>query len=427
MLPSEPQIFHGREAELGHVLKLLREEAPRIAILGAGGMGKTSLARAVLHHPETFRRYNQHRYFVVCDTVTTKGQLVSLIGTHLGLKAGKDLTRPVIEHFLAHPDCLLILDNLETLWEPTKTRGSVEEFLAVLTDISHLAVIITMRGAERPAKVQWTRPFLPPLNPLQHNAAHQIFTDIADDGHDSADVHKLLLMTDNIPLVINLIAHLVDLEGCSAVLSRWEGEKTSVISEGYDKRTNLHLSISLSLSSSRVTSSPHSQHLLSLLSLLPDGLSNVELLQSKLPIPDILTCKTTLIRTSLAYIDGHQRLKALVPIREHMQQFYPPEANLVQPLLNYFQELLELCKGPFGTLSTSVILARIKSNFSNIQNMLSQALHVHNSDIVKAVYCALYLNDLSEVIGYGSIPVMDTIPSVLPRPRNHKLEVFYTT
>ena len=55
MLPSMPHIFNGRESELADILRLLTQGAPRIEILGAGGMGKTSLARAVLHHPEIQR------------------------------------------------------------------------------------------------------------------------------------------------------------------------------------------------------------------------------------------------------------------------------------------------------------------------------------------------------------------------------------
>jgi Cdc6-like AAA superfamily ATPase len=48
MLPAEPKIFHGRNSELSDILHLFSQGTPRIAILGAGGMGKTSLARAVI-------------------------------------------------------------------------------------------------------------------------------------------------------------------------------------------------------------------------------------------------------------------------------------------------------------------------------------------------------------------------------------------
>jgi hypothetical protein len=49
--------------------------------------------------------------------------------------------------------------------------------------------------------------------------------------------------------------------------------------------------------------------------MLPDGLSEFELLQRKLPIEDIRNCKTTLIQTTLAYLDDRKQLKALVPIK----------------------------------------------------------------------------------------------------------------
>jgi hypothetical protein len=76
-----------------------------------------------------------------------------------------------------------------------------------------------MRGAERPAKVAWTHPFLPLLKSLEQTAAQQMFTDIADNTHDPKEVDKVLSLTDNMPLAISLIAHLVDSEDCSYVLS----------------------------------------------------------------------------------------------------------------------------------------------------------------------------------------------------------------
>ncbi|KAJ6477080.1 hypothetical protein DFH09DRAFT_1293073 [Mycena vulgaris] len=171
MLPSESKIFHGREAELADILQLLMQETPRIVILGAGGMGKTSLARAVLHHPTVTVKYAQHRFFVACDSTSSKDELVSLIGAHLGLKPTKHLAKVILHYFTTNPACLLILGNLETLWESPEIRRDIEEFLSLLTEVKHLALIITMRGTERPASVHWTRPFLPALKPMTQAAA----------------------------------------------------------------------------------------------------------------------------------------------------------------------------------------------------------------------------------------------------------------
>jgi GTPase SAR1 family protein len=143
MLPSEPKIFHGRESELSDILKLLRMKSPRIAILGTGGMGKTSLARAILHHAEVSAQYTQHRYFVACDSATRKIELAACIGAHLGLKPGKDLTQAVVTFLATASPGLLILDNLETVWEPTELRSDIEEFLSLLTDLKDLALIVS--------------------------------------------------------------------------------------------------------------------------------------------------------------------------------------------------------------------------------------------------------------------------------------------
>ncbi|KAJ7812594.1 hypothetical protein B0H13DRAFT_1926066 [Mycena leptocephala] len=357
MLPSEPKIFHGRESELSDILSLFNQGSPRIAILGGGGMGKTSLARAVIHHIEIAGRYEQQRFFVACDSAATQVELAALIGTHLGLKPGQDLT--------SH---LLILDNLETLWEPMESRANIEKFLSLLTGVEHLALVITMRGAERPTEVAWTRPFLQPLKPLEQDAARQTFIDIADNTHNPEEVDKVLSLTDNMPLAINLLAHLVDSE---------------------------------------------------------DGLSDAELMQAKLPIDNILGCKAALIRTTLAYSDEHKRLKALVPIREYMQKIKPPGNHLVRPLLNHFKELLELFVEYCGTESSSATVARISSNYSNIQNILWNGAQQGHPDLVNTIYCACDLNSFSILIGQGLIPFTGQIHNILPQPHDHRLEAYH--
>lgn len=142
MLPAKPQIFHGRESELQHILDVLEQDSPRIAILGTGGMGKTNLAIAVLHHPVVAAKYTM-LYFVACQSASSCAELVANIAAHIGLEKSPKPTKKIIQHFLYSPPSVLILDNLETVWEPQQSRHQVEEFLALLTDVHNLALIVT--------------------------------------------------------------------------------------------------------------------------------------------------------------------------------------------------------------------------------------------------------------------------------------------
>ncbi|KAJ7816036.1 hypothetical protein B0H13DRAFT_1923807 [Mycena leptocephala] len=348
MLPPAPQIFYGRETELSQIIHLFSQESPRIAILA------------------------------------TKVELAGLIGHHLGLKAGRDLTRPVIQHLSRSPPTLLVLDNLETSWDFTECRNEIEEFLSLLTDVDHLALM---------------------------DAARKMFIDIADDGHDTQQIDRVLSLTDNMPLAISLLAHLVDEEGCSNVLSLWEEKKTSLISEGYDKRSNLDLSISLSLSSPRITSLPESQHLLSLLSILPDGLSGVDLVQSKLHIADILGCKSALIRTTLAYTDEHKRLKVLVPIRD-------PSSIIFSSYWTFIDRPMT---------GTNLVIRRLANRIQLLEHLqfTPEWLQHGHPDLVNIIYSVCYLNYFSLVTGRGKIALMDLIPDFLPQPPEHRLEAYF--
>ncbi|KAJ6533765.1 P-loop containing nucleoside triphosphate hydrolase protein, partial [Mycena vulgaris] len=337
LLPGSPKIFHGRNSELSDLIETLFRDSARVVVLGPGGIGKTTLAMAAIHHAAVMEKYHS-RYFISCESAKSSADLVSIIGSHLGLEPSRQLSKAIVCHFEESGKCLIMLDNLETPWEPLESRAGVEEFLSLLADVPDLALLITMRGAQRPGKVKWTRPFLHPLEPLSPSASREIFLAVADDpemGEDNA-LDELINLSGSLPLAISLMARIASFEGYSSTLSRWRVENTTLLSDGHDKQSNLEMSIILSLGSPRISSSPQAKELLSLLSLLPDGITDEDLVTSKVPLADIAHCRSSLVQTSLAYIDVRGRLKALNPVREYMRRVQPPSPSLSKPLRTHF-------------------------------------------------------------------------------------------
>jgi hypothetical protein len=159
--------------------------------------------------------------------------------------------------------------------------------------------------------------------------------------------------------------------------------------------------------------------------MLPDGLADVDLIQSKLPLENIFTCKATLKSTALAYSDEHKRLKVLMPIQEYLQQHQPPGDHLVQSLFKYFQEMLKFYIDYRGTESSSSTIPRIKSNLTNIQNVLQWGLKQKQPTLSNSIYCVCYFSRFSESNMQVQTPLMGQIQDLLPQLNDHRLKAYF--
>jgi hypothetical protein len=165
---------------------------------------------------------------------------------------------------------------------------------------------------------------------------------------------------------------------------------------------------------------PGAQELLSILSMLPDGLTDADLVQAKLPIIEILACKTTLIRTSLAFVDQDQHLKVLVPIREHILHVHPPATTLKLKLREHFHEILNLWN-QFKNLNVANIHPQISRNLGNFNTVLYDGLEPEGSDIVQNFRSILFLDNFYHRFHQTYTPLLLKLSEKMPHWKDHPI------
>ncbi|KAG6918380.1 hypothetical protein DXG01_014781 [Tephrocybe rancida] len=375
-LKSKPRVF-GRDGEIKEIVNLIQRPSPaRVAILGSGGIGKTSLALSVLHDQQINARFQQRRLFISCEAARSADHIVVDLMTALQLPLNGNSGNPVdfLLDSLNQTHYLVVLDNLETPWELPAARVDVEDFLRVLADIETVTLVVTIRGSQRPSSVEWSQ-LLPPLQPVEPDAALDMFKAICHKADEFAV--KLIKAVDCVPLAVTLLGNLaaVDGETTEALWRRWCYESVAMVENGDDRLSNLGISIEISLSSPRVGRDADALRLLSLLSLLPDAISSDALHAFERGIPGINHVGkglSTLIQNALITRDASGSVRILSPIRLHMRARHTPSIESRRFLQDYYLTLAN----DATTLDDPSIQKQFRAEYSNIETMLLDCLEL---------------------------------------------------
>ncbi|EJD43294.1 hypothetical protein AURDEDRAFT_167711, partial [Auricularia subglabra TFB-10046 SS5] len=374
-LPPKPALFFGREIEIQAVVSAVAGvNQAHVAILGGPGFGKTALATSVLHHPDVVSLFGSMRYFLPCDAADGPSECLKIIAGQFGIiGSNAHSVRRALQFALADGPSLLVLDNFESAWEASERRADAEDILHFLAAIPSVRLIITLRGAERPQNVGWSRPLLAPLAPLDKDAAQQVFLSIVDATGTEEEIPQLLARVENIPLGVVLLANLAQYEPLPALLTRWQNENTSMLSmsRGQTARTSLDVSIHMSIHCIRMQSCSGALPLLQLLSMLPNGVMDTEV---SLWGGYEHQALATLLRVSLAFRTAEHRIHVLAPIRGFVMSHAPPSDDDLSLLYAHYFALAATVRGVGGMSSRPEDINAVIHEISNIESLIEHAL-----------------------------------------------------
>ncbi|KAG6855445.1 hypothetical protein H0H87_002735 [Tephrocybe sp. NHM501043] len=341
---------------------LLCNSPARIAILGASGMGKKALALSVLHERVVRDRYPS-RYFVSCEGIPSVPYLVMEIANALCLALANRKV-PLLDAALSlfPENSLLCIDSLESFWD-NKTMQSVEELHSRL-QLPHLSLIITMRGTQRPFRVSWSEPVLPPLQPLTIEISQHIL-ERADSQPMDSFVKKFLNAADGIPLAISFIATLLGKgnECPESLWNRWnDARSTGPENNGNDRLSILDTSIHLSVYG------PDMQADRSLLDILT-MLSIADALASPIQPSEALLMAQQVTLVQVATAGKSRRLQMVDPVRAFFKKRLQLPEELRNSITSFYIEMLNC----FADIAYPAGRAIVLHEFRNSYAVLMQA------------------------------------------------------
>jgi predicted ATPase/DNA-binding winged helix-turn-helix (wHTH) protein len=244
-LPREPLLMVGRDNAIREVTALLKKER-FVSIVGAGGIGKTTIALTLAHR--LLAEFEGAVHFLDLGAVEDARPLASLLASQLGVATVLEQPLPVILRHLREQPMLLVFDSCEHLIEAVAALTET-----IFRDAPQVHILVTSREALRAEGEQVHH--LPPLEcppdtesltaaqALGFPAVQLFVKQVAHSDHafeltdaDAPIVAEICRRLDGIALALELAASRVaahGVQGTASLLDRqfrllWRGRRTAL-------------------------------------------------------------------------------------------------------------------------------------------------------------------------------------------------------
>jgi len=305
-----------------------------VALLGVGGIGKSSIAKAVLNDKKIEPRFRV-RVFITYDGVASTAMTFQLFLERIcSALALTDADIPAILRFLASTTALLVVDNAETFNDAgDEDAGKLFAALNSIGAQPSTRIIFTSRNSEVvPQNLRCKRLNISGLS-LQAScdAFEAVYLKPIDDS-----IRSILRALDFHPLSINILANAAVMNEwfIPDICQAWTERQVQVLDNANDKYRSLRAATEISIVSFKDKTLV--LQILRVIAFLPQGIHRSDFPSIFPSIPSISREVEAVQRSSLIYRNG-DRLTMLAPIRMYIADRYNQNLTYEDPVLLYIR------------------------------------------------------------------------------------------